>query len=99
VVTREVDEVTNNWSTRNFLSEDELYACLSEFEKNPRWGIRAAIEVWRLDEDDPILKSTPLTRDTLPTILQRLSLTAQHMLYRGRPVDWPCLFYAICNLG
>jgi len=90
--------VTCHWSGSCLQNDDETSACVREFEKDPLWGIQPAVDVWRLVKNDPHLRSTPLSREALPAMLRRALVTAQHMFYRGRPAEWPCLFYAICIL-
>lgn len=101
-ISSDIDHVSGNWSSRYFQSEDEHYARLADVERSTwgqdREGIRPSVEVWRLGEDEELPDSIPQNRERLPQILWRTIQMAKRLLYRGRPQDWPSLFYVLCIL-
>ena len=101
VISYDISQITSNWSTRYFQRKDERYLRLADVERNPRGkdlGIQPSICVWRLECDAGLPDSVPQNRETLPQMLQRTFQLAQRLLYRGRPQDWPALFYVFCIL-
>ena len=102
VISNEISQVTANWSTSYFRNEDERYVRLADVERNPRGkdlGIRPSIDVWRVEGHSRLSGSGPQTRETLPQMLQGTLQLAQRLVYRGRPQDWPALFYVLCILS
>ena len=102
VISYDISQVTYNWSTLYFQRRDERYVRLADVERNPRGedsGIRPSVDVWRLECDARLPDSVPQNRETLPQMLQRTFQLAQRLLYRGRPQDWPTLFYVLCILS
>ena len=63
-----------------------------------REGISPSVEVWRLGYGARLPDSVPEDREPLPQMLKRTFQMAQRLLFRGRPQDWPSLFYALCIL-
>ena len=99
VISNEIGQVASNWSTIYFREEDERYVRLADVERSPRGeGIRPSIDVWRLRGDASLPDSVPQNRETLPQMLMRTFQLAQRLLCRGRPQDWPALFYVLCIL-
>lgn len=101
VISNEISHVSGHWSTGYFVREDERYVRLADVERNPRGehsGIRPAVEVWRLEDDDRLPDSVPPNRERLPQMMHRTIRMARRLLDRGRPRDWPSVFYVLCIL-
>lgn len=101
VISNEINHVSGHWSTSYFQREHERYVRLADVERDPRGedtGIRPAVEVWRLEDDSQLPDSVPPNRERLPQMIQRTIQMAQRLLHRGRPKDWPSVFYVLCIL-
>ncbi len=99
VISNEINQVGMNWSTRFFRRKDERYARLADVERSQDQGIRPSVKVWRLERGTQLPDSVPQDRESFPQMLKRIFHMARLLLYRGRPQDWPSLFYVICILA
>ena len=101
-ISNDIDQITSNWSTRYFQSENDSYVRLADVERKTSGqdieGIWPSVEVWRLGDDEELPDFIPRDREQLPQILWGTIQMAQRLLYRGRPQDWPSLFYVLCIL-
>lgn len=100
-ISHEIAQISGNWSTSYFQEEDERYVRLADVKRNPRGensGIRPSVDVWRLEDDAELPESIPQNREKLPHMLRGTIQMAQRLLCRGRPQDWPSLFYVMCIL-
>ena len=101
VISNEISHITANWSIGQCLDEKPHYFRLTDLERHPRGqdlGIRPLVDVWKLASDACLPDSVPQNREVLPQMLKRTFQMAQRLLYRGRPDDWPALFYVLCIL-
>lgn len=100
-ISNEINQVTIHWSTRYFEHKDERYVRLADMRRDrvgERAGTSPSVEVWRLGNGARLPDSVPEDRETLPQMLKRTLQLAQRLLFRGRPQDWPSLFYTLCIL-
>ena len=101
VISNEISHITGNWPLGQSLDEKPDYFRLTDLKRYPRGqnlGIRPLVDVWRLASDAHLPNSVPQNREVLPQMLKRTFQMAQRLLYRGRPNDWPALFYVLCVL-
>ena len=102
VISQPIFQISFNWSRSEFRSEDERYSRLADLDRSPgghNTGILPLIDAWRLGTSEQLPDSVPQDRETLPQMLQGTFQMAQRLLYRGRPQDWPALFYVLCILS
>ena len=102
VISNEISHITSNWSIGQCEDEKPHYFRLTEVERYPRGqnlGIRPLVDVWKLASDARLPDSIPQNREVLPQMLKGTFQMAQRLLYRGRPHDWPALFYVLCILS
>lgn len=100
-ISNDISHITANWSTFYFRQENERHVRLADLERKPRGqdlGIRPSVDVWRWRSDDSLPDFAPQNRETLSLMLMRTFQLAQRLLCRGRPQDWPALFYVLCIL-
>ena len=97
VISNEISQVTLNWSIGQCPDETQRYLRLTNVERSPR-GVRPSVDVWKLASDARLPDCVPQNRETLPQMLKRTFQMAQRLLHRGRPSDWPALFYVLCIL-
>jgi len=57
-----------------------------------------SIELWQLPKDYKLPNDRKEHTNTLPFLLWKTFQTAQRLLLRDRPRDWPALFYTLCLL-
>ena len=101
VISNEISQVRSHWTIRQCPDEKQHHYHLTDVERYPRGqdsGILPMIDVWKLASDALLPDSVPQNREVLPQMLKRTIQMAQRLLYRGRPTDWPALFYVLCIL-
>lgn len=100
-ISNEINQISGNWFSSCFGCEDQRYARLAYVKRNPggqNTGIRPSVVVWRFEYDAQLSDFSSQNRERLPQMIQRTIQMAQRLLYRGRPQDWPSIFYVLCIL-
>ena len=98
VISNEINQITSSWSIGQGPDEKQHYCRLTDVDRDQDWGIRPLVDVWKLASDARLPDSVPQNREVLSQMLKRTFQMAQRLLYRGRPHDWPPLFYVLCIL-
>ena len=98
VISNEIGQITSSWSIGQGPDEKQHYCRLTDVDRDQDWGIRPLVDVWKLASDARLPDSVPQNREVLSQMLKRTFQMAQRLLYRGRPHDWPALFYVLCIL-
>jgi hypothetical protein len=95
--------IPGNW----VINEDfnRKYYKLKEAKLRPILGkardgqtLEPSIELWQMPEDYELPNDRKEQTNTLHFLLWKTFQTAQKLLLRGRPQDWPALFYTLCLL-
>ena len=98
LISYEIEQISINWAGRPFENQEDTYVRLTELETEPKGGLSPSVELWKLADGYVLPKPNPNSRETLASMLQKIIQTAQQLLYRHRPEDWPYLFYVLCIL-
>lgn len=100
-ISYEIGQVWRNWTIDHF--EFEIVDVrLRDQERNPMGqnaGILPSVDIWKVEDDKELPDSIPQNRERLPQMLRGTLQMALQLLYRGRPQDWPSLFYVLCILS
>lgn len=78
------------------MTEAELRPCLGRHHSGQT--LVPSIELWQMSEDYELPNDRKEHTNTLRFLLRKTFQTAQKLLLRGRPEDWPTLFYTLCLL-
>ena len=107
VVSHDLSEIGGNLPCRWMIDEDFDYkywriaeAELCPHPRRPHSGqmLDPSIELWQMSEDYELPNDRKEHTNTLHFLLRKTFQTAQKLLLRGRPEDWPTLFYTLCLL-
>jgi hypothetical protein len=107
VISHDLSEIGGNLPCSWVIDEDFDYkywqiskAELCPHPRRPLSGqmLDPSIELWQMSEDYELPNDRKEHTNTLRFLLRKTVQTAQKLLLRGRPEDWPTIFYTLCLL-
>ncbi|KAL8725004.1 MAG: hypothetical protein Q9166_007627 [cf. Caloplaca sp. 2 TL-2023] len=100
VMSLDISKVDGNYSRLCVLDGPGVLEMRPE-EDSDYWGLSPAITIQRIDRPSNQRKNMRASNspESLPVILTKAVATAQHIISRRRPQDFPCLIYCLCLLN
>lgn len=97
LISSEISDVNGNYT--DFMDGSDIHVLRPEGE-DAYWGLESSITIQRYNDDDrgrdhQIWKHCK----GLPAILKKAIGNLQHLMFRRRPRDLPCLIYSFCLLA
>jgi hypothetical protein len=107
VISHDISQFSSNFSGMTVLGKDfnYKYVNLMKAKLYPIQGracdgqtLDPSVDLWQLPEDYELRNYRKEHTNTFYLLLWKTFQTAQKVLLRGRPQDWPAIFYTLCLL-